>query len=70
MVHCVSHNPQPRSKPVDSAPADGRSSIFGAARPVDTASREQEIEEKLRREEERVAMEEEVLSSLPAVTTM
>lgn len=51
---------QPRSKAADSAPAEGRSSIFGAAKPVDTASREQEIEIKLRREEEKRVEEEEV----------
>ena len=45
---------------MDHAPADGRSAIFGAARPVDTASREQEIEEKLKREKEKAAEEEEV----------
>ena len=45
---------------MEHAPADGRSAIFGAARPVDTASREQEIEEKLKREKEKAAEEEEV----------
>ena len=40
----------PRSKPAeaaDASPADGGSSIFGGAKPVDTAKKEHEIEERL-----------------------
>ena len=50
--------PQPRSRPVDAADTDTRSAIFGSARPVDTASRELEIEERLRREKEKEVEEE------------
>ena len=48
-------NLKPRSAPAAEigkpAPAAGKSSIFGGARPVDTAAREREIEERLRRGE-------------------
>ena len=46
----------PRSKPVDSETQlspGSQTSIFGGAKPVDTASKEQIIEEKLRRMEEK-----------------
>ena len=47
---------QPRSKPLDDA-SDAESSvksnaIFGGAKPVDTASKELEVEERLKKEEE------------------
>ena len=46
-------NLKPRTVPAaeigKAAPAAGKSSIFGDARPVDTAAREREIEERLRR---------------------
>lgn len=45
---------------MENTAADGRSAIFGAAQPVDTAAREMEIEQKLMREKERAAKEEEV----------
>ena len=48
-------NLKPRTVPAGEigkpAPAAGKSSIFGGARPVDTAAREREIEERLRRGE-------------------
>ena len=53
-------SPQPRSRPAGSDDPDARSSIFGSARPVDTACREKEIEERLRKEEGRKAEEKEV----------
>ena len=42
---------QPRSKPVDASSEQTSSSIFGDAKPVDTAKKEKEIEEKLKRKE-------------------
>ena len=45
---------QPRSKPFEDTPTDqpvSTSSIFGGAKPVDTAKREKEIEEKLMKEQ-------------------
>jgi hypothetical protein len=39
---------QPRSKPEE--PAAPQASIFGGAKPVDTAAREKEIEERLEKE--------------------
>ncbi|XP_054708067.1 eukaryotic translation initiation factor 4B-like [Uloborus diversus] len=46
----------PRTKPIEPLPppaeAVGSSSIFGGAKPVDTAAREREIEERLAREKE------------------
>jgi len=39
---------QPRSKPLkDAGQVSGSSAIFGGAKPVDTAARERQIEEKL-----------------------
>ncbi|KAJ8307463.1 hypothetical protein KUTeg_015547 [Tegillarca granosa] len=56
-------NLQPRSKPIetDASNAPEKSSIFGSAKPVDTAAKEREIEERLqrKREEERRHLEEE-----------
>lgn len=46
---------QPRSKDLDSPKEEqsqGPSSIFGGARPVDTAAKELEVEERLKREDE------------------
>jgi translation initiation factor 4B len=47
-------NLQPRTKPVENegkknadAPQEKKASIFGAAKPVDTATKEREIEERL-----------------------
>ena len=48
---------QPRSKPLEGGEGGGAggSSIFGGAKPVDTASREKEIEERLiKRKEESI----------------
>jgi len=42
---------QPRSKPEE--PAAPQASIFGGAKPVDTAAREKEIEERLEKEKEK-----------------
>ena len=50
----------PRTKPLPAegtapappAPAEGGSSIFGAAKPVDTAAKEKEIEEKLAKQKQ------------------
>ena len=45
---------QPRSKPKENASGSSErsSSIFGSAKPVDTAAREREIENRLRKEKE------------------
>lgn len=44
---------QPRTKPIENATQEvSNSAIFGGAKPVDTASREREIEEKLKKEKE------------------
>lgn len=44
---------QPRTKSTEAAPEVSRpSSIFGEAKPVDTAAKEREIEEKIVRERE------------------
>ena len=40
---------QKRTAPVEPAPASASSAIFGGAKPVDTAKKEQEIEEKLQK---------------------
>ena len=51
---------QPRSKPLEDTPTDqpvSTSSIFGGAKPVDTAKREKEIEEKLMKKEQVVVKE-------------
>lgn len=47
-------NLQKRSKPIEEAgkPSERSSSIFGNAKPVDTAAREREIEERLLRQRE------------------
>ena len=52
-------NLKPRTKPVEEAPPTEKpaerktsASIFGGAKPVDTAAKEREIEERLRRERE------------------
>ncbi|GBM64385.1 Eukaryotic translation initiation factor 4B [Araneus ventricosus] len=51
----------PRTKPIEPVPppseAIAKSSIFGGAKPVDTAAREREIEERLAREKEVVPKE-------------
>ena len=39
---------------MESAPASANSAIFGGANPVDTAKKEQEIEEKLQKQQEDV----------------
>ncbi len=47
---------QPRSKPVETAEEQNKASaIFGGAKPVDTAAREKEIEERMlkKREEDK-----------------
>jgi translation initiation factor 4B len=44
---------QPRSKPEE--PAAPQASIFGGAKPVDTAAREKEIEERLEKEKGEIA---------------
>ena len=44
---------QPRSKPEE--PAAPQASIFGGAKPVDTAAREKEIEERLEKEKGEVS---------------
>lgn len=41
---------QPRTKPEEPAAPTPQSSIFGGAKPVDTAAREKEIEERLEKE--------------------
>ena len=48
---------QPRSKPAEKSGGETSSSIFGGAKPVDTAQREREIEERLlkQRQEQAVA---------------
>lgn len=46
---------QPRSKPIEPEVAQVASSIFGGAKPVDTAARERAIEEKLKAEREEKA---------------
>jgi len=38
---------QPRSKPLEAGQVSGSNAIFGGAKPVDTAARERQIEEKL-----------------------
>ena len=68
---------QPRTKPLEDTSAEGgggeggggggggggaSSSIFGQAKPVDTAAREKEIEERLLREQERAKERKEVCS--------
>ena len=65
---------QPRTKPLEDTSAEGEggggggggggasSSIFGQAKPVDTAAREKEIEERLLREQERAKERKEVCS--------
>lgn len=48
-------NLAPRTKPIEASkpePAVPSASIFGNAKPVDTAERERQIEEKLRKEQE------------------
>ena len=46
-------NLQKRTKPVETAaPTAEKSSIFGGAKPVDTARKEREVEEQLARERE------------------
>lgn len=52
---------KPRSLPKEveqssapSAPSDRAASIFGGARPVDTAAKEREVEERLKREQEKL----------------
>lgn len=49
----------PRTKPIEPVPppseAVSSSSIFGGAKPVDTAAREREIEERLAKEKETVS---------------
>ncbi len=47
----------PRTLPVAAAAAAGDSSIFGAAKPVDTAARELEIERRLKEERARQQQE-------------
>lgn len=44
-------NLQPRTKPVEKVPSEAtrQSSIFGSAKPVDTAAKEREIEEKMKK---------------------
>ncbi len=48
-----------RTKPIEAAPAKSSSSsaIFGAAKPVDTAAREREIEDRLAKEREEAESE-------------
>jgi hypothetical protein len=53
---------QPRSKPEE--PAAPQASIFGGAKPVDTAAREKEIEERMEKEKEKGE-----ISRLPARDT-
>jgi hypothetical protein len=53
---------EPRSKPDE--PAASQASIFGGAKPVDTAAREKEIEERLEKEKEKGE-----ISRLPARDT-
>merc|ERR1711879_574980 len=43
---------QKRTAPVEPAPASASSAIFGGAKPVDTAKKEREIEEKLQKQQE------------------
>lgn len=43
---------QPRSKPAAETDTGSTSAIFGGARPVDTAAKEQKIEERLKQEEQ------------------
>jgi len=52
---------QPRSKPLKEEPdqASGSSAIFGGAKPVDTAARERQIEEKLQMKKQLSASEKE-----------
>ena len=52
---------QPRSKPTEPEETQASSSIFGGAKPVDTLSKELEVEERLRQkeEEQRKRLEEE-----------
>merc|ERR1711981_367207 len=45
---------QKRTAPVEPAPASASSAIFGGAKPVDTAKKEREIEEKLQKQQEDV----------------
>lgn len=54
-------NLKPRSVPKDSesggpssAQSDRAASIFGGAKPVDTAAKEREVEERLKKEQERL----------------
>lgn len=42
------------SPPSDTANSSRTSSIFGAAKPVDTAAKEREVEERLKKEQERL----------------
>jgi len=51
---------QPRSKPLEEAgQISGSSAIFGGAKPVDTAARERQIEEKLQMKKQHSASEKE-----------
>jgi len=51
---------QPRSKPLEEAgQVSGSSAIFGGAKPVDTAARERQIEEKLQMKKQHSAPEKE-----------
>jgi len=53
---------QPRSKPLTDeadSQASGSSAIFGGAKPVDTAARERQIEEKLQMKKQLSASEKE-----------
>jgi len=50
---------QPRSKPLEAGQTSGSSAIFGGAKPVDTAARERQIEEKLQMKKQHSASEKE-----------
>jgi len=51
---------QPRSRPLEEAgQVSGSSAIFGGAKPVDTAARERQIEEKLQMKKQHSASEKE-----------
>ena len=57
---------QPRSKPVDEiGKSEKKSAIFGEAKPVDTSSREKEIEERLKKEVVEPEVDDNELNSRP-----
>ena len=62
---------KPRSKPLEESPASpdalGSSSIFGGAKPVDTAKREKEIEERRQKKKEKELEDKEVKKTYTSI---